>query len=126
MNFNPVIHGIDPDEVKDFIKEFEEHMNKKFEQEKNTHKNHRVQALLLDLRAEFAERAGDKLINNYSPKGKDNKNSSCDERLVKDNLVSASQSADTDGGSGNYASHEEETEGSNPSSVDAKTKEKLI
>ena len=49
------------EDVKEFIKEFEEYMNKKFLQEKETHKNHRVQALLLDLRSELAERAGDKL-----------------------------------------------------------------
>jgi len=54
-NFIPV------KEIKEFIVSFEEYMNKKFLKEKETHKNHRVQALLLDLRAEFTERAGREL-----------------------------------------------------------------
>lgn len=66
-----------------------------------------------------------KTINNHSPKGKDSKRSSCDEILVKDNRSSESQIASADGVSGKHTSHEEETEGSNPSSVGIKTKENL-
>lgn len=51
------------EDVKKFIREFEEYMNQKFLKEKNTHKNHRVQALLLDIRAELTELAGDKLCD---------------------------------------------------------------
>ncbi len=50
------------EDVKEFIKEFEEYMNKKFLEEKEIHQNHRVLALLLDLRAELAAKAGGKLV----------------------------------------------------------------
>lgn len=50
-----------PKDVKEFIRNYEKVLIKKYAEEKITHKNHRVQSLLVDLRQELFELVGSEL-----------------------------------------------------------------
>ena len=47
--------------VKEFIRKIDKFLIKKYAEEKTTHKNHRVQSLLVELRQKLHELAGDEL-----------------------------------------------------------------
>ena len=56
--------SIDVKNIKEFIQRYDKILIQKYAEEKTTHKNHRVQSLLVELRQELIESAGSKLVDN--------------------------------------------------------------